>query len=346
MTTSTAAKSGRPRAAVDSSVTLSADQFCDRYAGRVYQFARIHPGGGRGASRTRDPYLPSRLSQVRVACAARRQETPVQDAVGRRRRRWSSLRHRAKRAMLHHMEARGHGSLHATGQGGVWRRPPLTIPRSRRPSFWRSPKARLRNVAPGMAIAAGWGAPAVRGFVEIGWPIMAILTVALVAWPFGYGVALLATCRHGARRVPTPMGDNITVGARVWLGLALALPAVLGGIGAALFDDSPTVQDRGWFMFFFFAPVVVAVGCLLVAYALSIRPLKASIVAGLAPTFVTSPDHLWWWDGAQWFGVSSVAPPHALRSPDGNYWWTGDHWNPTPALPARKPRRSPSASLA
>jgi RNA polymerase sigma-70 factor (ECF subfamily) len=41
MTTSTASKSGRPRVAVDSSVTLSADQFCDRYAGRVYQFARM-----------------------------------------------------------------------------------------------------------------------------------------------------------------------------------------------------------------------------------------------------------------------------------------------------------------
>ncbi len=40
MATSTASRS-RARVAVDAPVTLSADEFCDRYAERVYQFARM-----------------------------------------------------------------------------------------------------------------------------------------------------------------------------------------------------------------------------------------------------------------------------------------------------------------
>jgi hypothetical protein len=135
-----------------------------------------------------------------------------------------------------------------------------------------------------------------------------------------------------------------TPGARVWLGLAIVLSGVLGGIAAGFVP--PAADDQGWFAFFYFSPLVVAIGCLLTAYLVSMRPIKATIVAGLAPTFVTSPDYLWWWDGRQWFGAPSVAPLDALRSPDGNYWWTGDHWSPMPAFPPRKPRRSPSTSAA
>jgi hypothetical protein len=232
------------------------------------------------------------------------------------------------------------------GRRGVWRRPPFTVPRGRRPNLWRSPRAYLRNAAPGEAVIASmWAAVLVRNSVDVGWTALVILTVLLVAPAFAYGVALLATSRSGAHRVLPPMGYGTAPSAGVWLGLAIVLSGVLGGIGATFFYQ-PTAGDHVWWMFFFFAPSVVAVGCLLTGYVVSMRPIKATIVAGLAPTFVTSPDHLWWWDGRQWFGVPSVAPLHALRSPDGNHWWSGDRWCPMPALPPRKPRGSPSASLA
>lgn len=41
MATSTTTASVRPAAATGATVTLSADEFCDRYAERVYQFARM-----------------------------------------------------------------------------------------------------------------------------------------------------------------------------------------------------------------------------------------------------------------------------------------------------------------
>jgi hypothetical protein len=174
---------------------------------------------------------------------------------------------------------------------------------------------------------------------------MTIPIAVLVAAAFAYGVALLATSRRGTRRVPSPVGYGTTPSARVWLGLAIVLPVVLGTIGAAFFP--PAADGPGaWTGFFYFSPSLVGIGCVLVSYVVSMRPIKATIVAGLAPTFVTSPDHLWWWDGSQWFGVPSVAPLHALRSADGNYWWTGDHWYPMPALPPRRPRSSPSTSPA
>lgn len=252
---------------------------------------------------------------------------------------------RVKRAMLlHRMKTGGHPKQIPTRRRGVWRRPPITIPPGRRPSLRRSPKAYLRSAALGLGMASGYGAASVRGFIEVGWPVMAMLTGVLAAGPFVYGIALLATSRHGTRRVPSPMGDRITVGTRVWLGLGLVLPGVLGSIGAVFV--LPSADSHGWFAFFAFAPCLVAVGCVLIAYVLSIRPIKATIVAGLAPSFVTSPDHLWWWDGTAWFGVPSVAPLHALRSVDDNYWWTGDRWCPMPALPPPRPRGSPWASMA
>jgi hypothetical protein len=141
------------------------------------------------------------------------------------------------------------------------------------------------------------------------------------------------------------VGYGTTPSARVWLGLAMVLPVVFGGIGAGFFP--PAADGPGvWTGFFYFSPGLVGIGCMLVSYVVSMRPIKATIVAGLAPTFVTSSDHLWWWDGREWFGVPSVAPLHALRSPDGNYWWTGDLWYPMPALPPRRPRSSPSPSAA
>lgn len=257
--------------------------------------------------------------------------------------RCSSLRHRAKRAMLARMEARGHGSLLPTGRRGVWRRPPLTVPRGRRPRFWRSPQA-IFMAALVLATSSGPYLASMRSSVEIGQPAMMIPMVVLVAAPFAYGVALLATSRRGTRRVPSPVGFGTTPSARVWLGLAIVLPIVLESIGAAFFFPATPSSPGVWPAFF--VPGLVGIGCILVSDVVSMRPIKATIAAGLAPTFVTWPDHLWWWDGAQWIGASAVAPPHALRSPDGNYWWTGDQWSPMPALAPRKPRRSPAASLA
>jgi hypothetical protein len=243
------------------------------------------------------------------------------------------------------MEARGRDSLPPTGRSGVWRRAPLTVPRSRR-RFWRSPEA-ICTAALVLAASSGPSLVSVRISVEIGQLAMTIPAVVLVAAPFAYGVALLATSRRGTRRVPSPVGYGTTPSVRVWLGLAIVLPVVLGSIGAAFFFP-PTASDPGvWSALLYFAPPgLVGIGCVLVSYVVSMRPIKATIVAGLAPTFVTSPDHLWWWDGSQWFGVPSVAPLYALRSPDGNHWWTGDHWYPMPALPPRKPRGSPSPSAA
>ena len=71
--------------------------------------------------------------------------------------------------MLPRMEAWRRRSQIPTGWRPLWRRPPFTVPRGRRPTFWRSPTARLRAVAPGLAITSGWAALSVRGFVEIGW---------------------------------------------------------------------------------------------------------------------------------------------------------------------------------
>jgi hypothetical protein len=248
--------------------------------------------------------------------------------------------------MLHRMEARGNGSLLPTGRRGVWRRPPRTVPRSRRPRLWRSPEA-IYTAALVLAISSGPSLASVRSSVEIGQPDMTIPIVVLVAAPFAYGVALLATSRRGSRRVLSPVGYGTTPSVRVWLGLAIVLPVVLESIGAAFFVPPTPSGSSLWSAFFYFSPPgLVGIGCVLVGDVVSMRAIKATIVAGLAPTFVTSPDHLWWWDGSQWFGVPSVAPMHALHSPDGNYWWTGDLWYPMPALPPRKPRSSPSTSAA
>jgi hypothetical protein len=116
----------------------------------------------------------------------------------------------------------------------------------------------------------------------------------------------------------------------------MVLPAALAVVVAAVVV--PTADNDGRFALLYFSPLVVALACLLTGYVVSVRPIRAAILGGRAPAWVTSPDRRWWWDGTYWFGVSAVAPPSALRSPDGNYWWTGDGWSPLPALPPRKPR--------
>ncbi len=240
--------------------------------------------------------------------------------------------------MMWRMQTMGHpNQVAAGGPHKVWHWPSMAVPRGRRPGLRADPGAYVCACAPGFAMASGVFAYSEAQLVRLGQPL-AVASPAMVIIPglFAYGFALVATARRGTPLIPTPLGYGSGASSRLWLGLAMVLPALLAVLGATFVLRSP---DQGrWFLLVSISPLVVAVACLIVGYVVAMRPVRAAILAGRAPTYVTSPNRQWWWDGTYWFGVSSAVPPRALRSPDGNYWWTGEGWSPMPPLPPKKPR--------
>jgi hypothetical protein len=176
-------------------------------------------------------------------------------------------------------------------------------------------------------------------------PIAIALSVLLLGL-FGYGVAVLVTSRTGNRLTPLTY-FTATQSARLWFGLAIVLPVLIGIALAALLPPSFGLSAL-YNPLVFVAPYPIGLGCLLLAYLTSSRPTKAAVVAGTAPSFMTSSDGLWWWDGSRWLPTLGVSPENALRSADGNYWWSGSRWFAMPPWPpkiSRRSRRVPSSLI-
>jgi hypothetical protein len=239
--------------------------------------------------------------------------------------------------------------------GGSWRRPPWSTPGGRRPRYRQVLRTGLGVDALYTAAFSGmyltnartsWTLDDLRPF--------SIFFVGIASLGFAYGIAVMLTAGRQRGVMPAWLGLNVNPEARAWFGLAIVIPLVIGGVGA-FFVWPPGFQttDRYQLMFtiFFFAPAVVAAGCVLRSRMCSYRDAKEAIVSGAAPSYVMSHDRIWWWDGAQWASTAAAAPSQALRSPDGNYWWTGRDWCALPALPWRVSRASqappdPSARVA
>ncbi len=245
------------------------------------------------------------------------------------------------------MDAETHSGLVAPS-GARWRRIPWAIPTGRRPRFWRT-------VATALPFGALWGsigaAPTVGDTAAVlGTPYVAV-DVAMAVLATAYGVAFIVTAR---RRWPTKpdgfwIGLIATPAAKIWFGLSFVIPEVLAwGITSWLHPTSLATEYLAplWFL----APVAFLV-CTFVAYAYSNRDVKRTIRAGLAPSYLMSPDGIWWrnadawmsvtdrvwWNGSAWVSATAAVPDNALRSPDGNYWWTGSAWC---AMPPRARRSS------
>jgi hypothetical protein len=251
-------------------------------------------------------------------------------------------------ATLLAMDAETHPGLVAP-PGARWRRVPWKVPTGRRPRFWPSVPHAL---AYGALIGSLVSAPTVRvSAAVLGTPYVAVdVTLAVLAT--AYGLAFIATAGrpHPGRTDAYWQGLTATRAGSLWFGLAFVIPeSVAWGISSWLFPtSSPTVyQAILWWL-----PAGIFVVCVVVAHSYSTRDVKRTILAGLAPSYVMSPDGGWWrngdtwasvadrnwWNGSAWVSAAAAVPEDALRSPDGNYWWTGSAWCAMP----RRARRSSS----
>ena len=243
-------------------------------------------------------------------------------------------------AKLSCMEARAGVRLPA-GDGG-WRRPPWSTPSGRRPRYRHLLRTRLGLEA---LYVSSWSGTFFAG-TRASWTLadlrpFAIFLSSIAGLAFAYGIAVVLTSRRRGRGlVPAWQGLNVNPGARAWFGLAIILPLMIGGVGVLFFEPESSARSQILFTVFFFAPSVIAAGCVLLSRAWSYREIKKTIVSCVAPSYVMSHDHFWWWDGTQWASASAVAPSQALRSPDGNYWWTGRDWCALPPFPWRTPKES------
>ena len=196
-----------------------------------------------------------------------------------------------------------------------------------------------------MAVCSGmylWNVKTSWAFVDLR-PV-SIFFVGTAGLAFAYEVTVILTSGRPRGVMPAWLGLNVNRDARAWFGLAIVIPLVISGVGAFYFSPpGPTTQSQILFTVFFFAPAVIAAGCVLRSRAFSYRDIKKAIASGAAPSYVMSNDHFWWWDGARWVSAHAAAPPHALRSPDGNYWWSGRGWCALPPFPWRMPKASRAA---
>jgi len=238
-------------------------------------------------------------------------------------------------AKLSCMEA--HGGVQPPVGGGAWRRPPWSTPSGRRPRYRHLLRTRLGLEA---LFLSSWSGPLFTG-TRASWTLadlrpFAIFFTSIAGLAFAYGIAVILTFRRRGRGlVPAWLGLNVNPGARAWFGLAIILPLMIGGVGALYFETGPSPRSQILFTAFYFAPAVIAAGCVLASHACSYRAIKETIVSGNAPIYLMTHDHFWWWDGVQWASTALVAPPQAVQSPDGNYWWTGRDWCALPTFPWR-----------
>ena len=239
----------------------------------------------------------------------------------------------------------GHGSVQTPASGSAWRRPPWSTPSGRRPRYRQVLRTGFGVDALYMAVCSGmylWNVKTSWAFVDL--RHVSIFFVGTAGLAFAYGVTVILTSGRPRGVMPAWLGLNVNRDARAWFGLAIVIPLVISGVGALYFSPpGPTTQSQILFTVFFFAPAVIAAGCVLRSRAFSYRDIKKAIASGAAPSYVMSNDHFWWWDGAQWVSAHAAAPPQALRSPDGNYWWSGCDWCPLPPFPWRMPKASRAA---
>ncbi len=263
----------------------------------------------------------------------------LRTAIGRRcpPRVGSTQKVRSLAAKLSSMEA--HGGVHLPASGGGWRRPPWSTPGGRRPRFRQALRSGTRVDAVYVAVISGMYLTNAKTFWALERPF-SIFSVGIGGLAFGYGITVILTSGRRGGVVPAWLGLNVNPGARAWFELAIVLPLLIGGLGALFFEPGPSARSQILFTVFFFAPAVIAAGCVLLSRACSYREIKKAIVSCVAPSYVMSHDHFWWWDGAQWASASAAAPSQALRSPDGNYWWTGRDWCALPPFPSRMPKAS------
>jgi hypothetical protein len=141
-----------------------------------------------------------------------------------------------------------------------------------------------------------------------------------------YGILLILTAyRQHHPLIWHASGFDANPVSTIWYGLAFVLPVVLV-YGSTLLLPTHAGEGFWWFAW----PVVFAL-CVIRARAASMRQIKKIIVSGLAPSYPTSPDGSWWWDGTTWLRVSAAIPADAVRSPDDGYWWTGVDWLKVPS---------------
>ncbi len=250
-------------------------------------------------------------------------------------------------ATLTGMDAETHLGLVAPPRAR-WRRVPWRVPTGRRPRFWpRVPHA----LAYGVLLASLFEAPAARVTAAVlGTPFVAVdVTLAVLATAYGLAFIVTAGRPHPAQSHVFWQGLTATPAAKLWLGMAFVIPESLAwGVSSWLF---PTTGPTAYGAILWWLPASTFVVCLFIANAYSNRDVKRTILAGLAPSYVMSPDGTWWrnadtwmsvtdrmwWNGNVWVSATAAVPDNALRSPDGNYWWTGSAWC---AMPPRAQRSS------
>ena len=223
------------------------------------------------------------------------------------------------------------------------------MPPGRRPRFWAGlPYALSLGALFGSVV----NAPTVRDAAAVlGAPYVAV-DVAMAVLATAYGLAFVVTARRPHPRQPDGsylLGITATPASRFWFGLSFVIPESLAwGISSWLF---PTLGPDLYQTILWWLPAVTFIVCIFVAYAYSNRDVKRTILAGLAPSYVMSPDGTWWWNADTWMSVTdrvwwngnawvsakAAVPDNALRSPDGNHWWTGGAWC---AMPPRARRSS------
>lgn len=221
------------------------------------------------------------------------------------------------------------GSGVVGSRGSVWRRPPWSIPRGRRPGI----RQRALDALIFCALMASWVGGAAQAYEPRAYQVVYFTAVAIAV---AYGVTAIGLA--GRRRLKPVIwaGLTSTPAASRWYGLAFVAPALLG-LSIALFFYP--LSDAGWvqarFALAYWAAPGTYAACLLLARALSNAAVREAIVGGFAPMYFTSPVGGWWWNESTWVNSADAAPEGALRSPDGNYWWTGDAWL---AMPPRRRR--------
>lgn len=251
-------------------------------------------------------------------------------------------------ATLLGMDAETHPGLVAPARAR-WRRVPWTIPKGRRPPFWRGLPYAL---AIGALFGSVAGAPTVHSTAAVLGATYVAVDVAMAVLATAYGLAFVATARRLHPRQPDGylLGITATPAAKLWFGLAFVIPEALAwGVSSWLF---PTTGPTVYGAILWWLPASTFVVCIFIAHAYSNRDVKRTVIAGLAPSYAMSADGTWWrkadtwmsatdrvwWNGNAWVSATAAVPDNALRSPDGNYWWTGSAWCAMP------PRARPSSS--